>query len=172
MNIHEWYCAHIRYDNIWYTALVYHGTKGKGLVRTMASGAAPLYPRFSRLDPNAEAGSAEALNPQQWVSRFTGNDAGYSSKAPTSSQDSASFVQCFQWHGTDTYRFWWTLYDFFLGSRWRNRCCRWYGWGERCKNPRGQSRYRFPESCLWIRWWGFLFHFVSLFATSFAGLVS
>lgn len=52
--------VYLRYD---IHAPVYHGTKGKGL-RSMASGAL-LYPRFQRLDPDAEAGSAEALNPQQ-----------------------------------------------------------------------------------------------------------
>lgn len=68
-------------------------------VENHGSRGALLYPRFQRLDPNAEAGSASIPSSE---SAETGNDAGYSSKAPTSSQDSASFVQCFQWHGTDT----------------------------------------------------------------------
>ena len=158
------------YDMIIYDihAPVYHGTLfGRGwepwFSRCIAVSKVPTF--------GSQCRGWICLNPQQWVSR---NRKWCRIFFEGSHEFSRFSILCSMlpvaWH-----RHILILIDFvwfFLGSRWRNRCCRWYGWGERCKNPRGQSRYRFPESCLWIRWWGFLVHFVSLFATSFAGLVS
>lgn len=100
------------YDMIIYDihAPVYHGTKGKGL-RTMAAAVHCCIQGFNVWIPMQRLDLRKPSIPSE--SAETGNDAGYSSKAPTSSQDSASFVQCFQWHGTDTSWFWYTLYDFF-----------------------------------------------------------
>ncbi len=136
------------------------------------------YPRFQRLDPDAEARSVEALRSSEsaanrkWCRIFFEG----------SHEFSRSSILCSMlpvaWH-----RHIW-ICGIVGGAIDTVDICRWYGWGEsiahlfnvqlglcglrhaksqrkrdrpRGKNPRGQSRYRFPESRLWIRWWGSCF---------------